>query len=121
VPDLRVNYVQVDSMNKCVPQDWFLGYDQFTVYTFLNLAGQITGKAGFLKSFFRIDHKVFFVNNLSMIDVDFGYDFIGNLGSDTTKFFSLKYLWMRTVQLFITFLGLGMCYVLVHLVSYLAY
>jgi len=37
--DSRVKYIQVDSMNKCVPQDWFLGYDQFAVYTFLNLAG----------------------------------------------------------------------------------
>ena len=26
-PDVRLKYLQVDSMNKCVPQDWFLGYD----------------------------------------------------------------------------------------------
>lgn len=25
--DVRIFYMQVDSMNKCVPQDWFLGYD----------------------------------------------------------------------------------------------
>lgn len=25
--DVRLSYVQVDNMNKCVPQDWFLGYD----------------------------------------------------------------------------------------------
>lgn len=37
IKDLRVKYIQVDSMNKCIPQDWFLGYDQFAVYTFLNL------------------------------------------------------------------------------------
>ena len=37
IKDLRVMYIQVDSMNKCIPQDWFLGYDQFAVYTFLNL------------------------------------------------------------------------------------
>ena len=38
-PEVRIKYIQLDSMNKCVPQDWFLGYDQFAVYTFLNLAG----------------------------------------------------------------------------------
>ena len=35
--DVRLKYIQVDSMSKCVPQDWFLGYDQFSVYSFLNL------------------------------------------------------------------------------------
>ena len=35
--DLKVKYLQVDNLNKCIPQDWFLGYDQFSVYTFLNL------------------------------------------------------------------------------------
>lgn len=37
IPGVRMKYLQVDILNKCVPQDWFLGYDQFSVYTFLNL------------------------------------------------------------------------------------
>ena len=37
VPGVRMKYLQVDILNKCVPQDWYLGYDQFSVYTFLNL------------------------------------------------------------------------------------
>lgn len=40
MPNIRMKYIQVDSMNKCVPQDWFLGYDAFAIYSFLNLAGQ---------------------------------------------------------------------------------
>ena len=43
-------------MNKCVPPDWFLGYDQFAIYTFLNLVGNEDepGKEkGFLKTYIR--------------------------------------------------------------------
>jgi hypothetical protein len=36
---IRMKYLQVGSMSKCVPQDWFLGYDQFAIYTWLNLGG----------------------------------------------------------------------------------
>ena len=36
---VRMKYLQVGSMSKCVPQDWFLGYDQFAIYTWLNLGG----------------------------------------------------------------------------------
>ena len=57
MPNLRVKYIQVNSMNKCVPQDWFLGYDQFAVYTFLNLAGQRESEAGYLSSYFRPEKK----------------------------------------------------------------
>lgn len=39
--DVRLKYIQMDIMNKCVPQDWFLGYDQFAVYALLKLTGQI--------------------------------------------------------------------------------
>ena len=51
--DLRVKYVQVDSMSKCVPQDWFLGYDQFAVYTWLNLNGFREGEAGYFRTMIR--------------------------------------------------------------------
>jgi len=37
MPEVRMKYLQVDILNKCIPQDWFLGYDQFSVYTFFNL------------------------------------------------------------------------------------
>ena len=43
-------------MNKCVPPDRFLGYDQFAIYTFLNLVGNEDepGKEkGFLKTYIR--------------------------------------------------------------------
>jgi hypothetical protein len=49
--DIRLKFVQVDSMNKCVPQDWNLGYDQFAVYTFHKLAGQTANEAGFLTTY----------------------------------------------------------------------
>ena len=57
---MRLKYMQVDSMNKCVPQDWFLGYDQFAIYSFLNLVGKAGNRgslresaSGFLKTYFR--------------------------------------------------------------------
>ena len=45
--------MQVDHMSKCVPQDWFLGYDQFSLYTFLNLNGRNEGQSGFLRTLIR--------------------------------------------------------------------
>lgn len=35
IRSLRLRYLQIDSKHKCVPTDWYLGYDTFAIYTFL--------------------------------------------------------------------------------------
>lgn len=47
--DIKLRYMQVDSKHKCVPTDWYLGYETFAIYTFLQLAGN----KGFLKPLMR--------------------------------------------------------------------
>jgi len=32
--NIRLRYLQIDSKHKCVPTDWYLGYDTFAIYTF---------------------------------------------------------------------------------------
>jgi hypothetical protein len=115
--DVRLSYVQVDSMNKCVPQDWFLGYDQFAVYTFHKLTGQIQGQAGYLKTNLRTgavnslgDHEALMVN--------YSQDFTGNLNHDDEHFY-LYYAWHRLQNIFFTFFDLGMCYSLSSFAAYL--
>jgi hypothetical protein len=67
-------------MSKCVPQDWFLGYDQFAIYTWLNLNGQQNGEAGYLNTFIRPKNNKFnLFNNLNTITVGFANDFQANL------------------------------------------
>jgi hypothetical protein len=118
-PNLRIKYMQVDSMNKCVPQDWFLGYDQFAVYTFHKLAGQIDGQAGYLKTYFRPGKKMInLLNNLEVLNVNYSSDFIGNLNQDDSHFY-MSYLWMRLRQLFSSLLDLALCYCIISFTSYL--
>lgn len=31
---IRARYLQIDSKNKCVPSDWYLGFETFTIYSF---------------------------------------------------------------------------------------
>lgn len=63
MPDLRIRYLQVDTKHKCVPVDWFIGYDTFTVYTFLNLVGfGSRGARGYLKTLMRDDHSSFLID-----------------------------------------------------------
>lgn len=105
IKDLRVKYLQVDNLNKCIPQDWFLGYDQFAVYTFLNLQKQISKRFhpilsgngfdknqtnppiiknenhefmyGFIKTYFRPERGWKFnpVNNLDRFTLDYAARF----------------------------------------------
>ena len=35
--DLKFKYIHVDGKHKCVPSDYYLGYDTFMVYTFYSL------------------------------------------------------------------------------------
>lgn len=63
----RLMYVQVDSSYKHVPIDWFMNYDSFAIYTFLNLVGTGEGSpGGWLRPFFRLEDK---------FTVDFKKDF----------------------------------------------
>ena len=50
---VRFQYLQVDSLNKCVPQDWFLGYDHFIVYSMLNLLKGSDDQQYFLSTYIR--------------------------------------------------------------------
>ena len=47
--NIRLRYLQIDSKHKCVPTDWYLGYDTFAIYTFY----QLTGNKGYLKSLMK--------------------------------------------------------------------
>lgn len=47
---MRARYLQIDSKNKCVPPDWYLGFETFTIYTFFQLAGS----RGYLKDFNKV-------------------------------------------------------------------
>lgn len=54
IPGLKVRYLQVDIKNKCVPIDWFIGYDTFSIYSFINLLGfGKHGTGGYLKTILR--------------------------------------------------------------------
>lgn len=108
--NIRLSYLQVDSMHKCVPQDWFLGYDQFAVYTFHKLGGQIKGKAGFLKTYFRQEAETS-LRDREPLMVEFDKDFKSNFDPDNS-FFYVHYIWQRWVNMFFTFFDLGLCYAL---------
>jgi hypothetical protein len=53
-----------------------VGYDQFAIYTWLNLNGLQNGVAGYLKTFIRPKKNNFnLFNNLDTFTVDFSNDF----------------------------------------------
>ena len=115
IDGLKVKYIQLDSMNKCIPQDWFLGYDQFAVYTFHKLAGS----KGYLKTYIRpIATKFNLFNNLKVLNVDYAKDFTGILYQDQS-YFIIQYVWLRSKQLLSTMTDLTLCYSLVYISSYL--
>lgn len=31
---LKASYIQLETKNKCIPTDWYLGYDTFMTYSF---------------------------------------------------------------------------------------
>ena len=60
----------MDIKNKCVPIDWFLGFDTFSLYTFVNLVGfGKHGVGGYLSTYFRDESGGF--------TIDFKRDFEG--------------------------------------------
>ena len=107
-------------MNKCVPQDWFLGYDQFAIYTFLNLAGQREQEAGHLKTYFRPPGKVPFnlLNNLEVLSVNYSQDFNGDLHHKDRSYF-MSYFIMRFKLLVESVFDLSLMMVVIVFVSYL--
>ena len=118
VPDLRVKYIQVNAMNKCVPQDWFLGYDQFAVYTFLNLAGQRESEAGYLNTYFRPEKKgINLINNLEMLNVDYGREFGGNFLTEEGQISRLSYFAIRFKELIEAIFDLILLHTITYLVS----
>lgn len=92
VPGLKVHYLQVDTKNKCVPVDWFIGYDAFAVYSFINLIGYgPTGSKGFLRTILRPFDEAF--------TVDFAEDFhsVGTKGSGIFAHFKAKFWLMLAI------------------------
>ena len=86
IPDIKVRYLQVDTKNKCVPIDWFIGYDAFAVYSFINLIGfGPTSSKGYLKTILRPHPNAF--------KVDFANDFmdVGTSGSGLFAHFKVKF------------------------------
>jgi hypothetical protein len=79
IPDLRTHYLQVDIQNKFVPVDWFLGYDTYVIYSFVNLVG-FGPQKGYLKTLLR-DEPFW---------VDFEKDFIGSSGQGLWRHFETK-------------------------------
>lgn len=73
-------------MNKCVPPDWFLGYDQFAIYTFLNLVGnedKSFNEKGYLKTFIRSKkNQINLLNNLNTFKVNYAKDFADLVSND---------------------------------------
>jgi len=118
VPDLRVNYIQVNSMSKCVPQDWFLAYDQFAVYTFLNLAGQRESEGGYLKTYFRPQKSgINLLNNLEVLNVDYGQDFKGDFLTEDGEISHPSYFAMRFKALIEAIFDLILMHTITYLVS----
>ena len=81
-----MHYLQIDTKNKCVPVDWFIGYDAFAVYSFVNLIGYgPTGSQGFLKTILRPYREAF--------TVDFANDFssVGTKGAGIFTHFKAKF------------------------------
>ena len=85
IPGLKVRYLQVDTKNKCVPIDWFIGYDAFSTYSFINLIGYgPTSTKGYLKPILRAypnDYKIDFANDF--------YD-VGTQGAGFISHFRIK-------------------------------
>ena len=78
----RLLYVQVDSNYKHVPIDWFMNYDSFAIYTFLNLVGYGEGSlGGWMRPFFRAENKFI---------VDFKKDFFNYGQGGLVSFFWQK-------------------------------
>lgn len=84
ITNVRFKYLQVDTLNKCIPQDWFLGYDQFSVYSFINLQkmfgnNNITQRqlGGHLNTYFRPARawSFNFINNKNRFTIDYKTDF----------------------------------------------
>ena len=58
------------------------------------------------------------LNNLEVLNVNYGADFVGNLNQND-KHFYMSYLWMRSRQLFSTLFDLGLCFGIISFISYL--
>ena len=98
IPGIKVRYLQVDTKNKCVPIDWFIGYDAFSIYSFINLIGYgPTSSKGYLKTILRPYPNAF--------KVDFANDFtaVGTSGSGMLAHFQVKF-WLMLEILYDLFL-----------------
>jgi hypothetical protein len=88
IPNLKVRYLQVDSKNKYVPADWFIGFDSFTIYSFVNLLGfGDTSVGGYLKPLMRSEKTSF------MIDFQNDFSQLGSTFDGLTQHLWLK-LWL---------------------------
>jgi hypothetical protein len=72
--NLRIRYLQVDSKHKCIPTDWFFGYDTFAIYSFF----QLSRSSGFFRN---LENNKF---------VEFNNDFHSIYGIISFLFFKTK-------------------------------
>ena len=77
---LKYRFLQVDSLHRCVPSDWYMiGYDTFAIHTFLRLVrgGGSEMMEGYLKPFFgRTNTNTFLIDYSKEFNVArgiFGY------------------------------------------------
>ena len=91
IEGLKMYYLQLDSSQRCMPVGGPLGYDTFSVYTFVNLAGY-GSNGGYLKTWLRDEDR--------MLEIDFKED-LNSLGSSGDGLWghakSKAYLIMDTV------------------------
>lgn len=81
VENLKMYYLQLDSLHKCMPAGGNLAYDTHTIYTFIDLIGFGHGdSSGYLRTWFRDDP----------LEVDFGEDFISMGGKGSGLWGHLK-------------------------------
>jgi hypothetical protein len=80
-----LRYLQIDSKHKCVPTDWYLGYDTFATYTFL----QLSQTKGYFKTLTK-DTIIDYERDFHQIRGFFGY-----------LIFKFKLIWSSFFDLFL--------------------
>ena len=104
IEGLKLRYLQVDTKNKCVPIDWFIGYDTFASYVFINLIGYgPTSTGGYVKTVLRDPKDDGF-------EIDFAKDFT-DVGTVGAGFFSHFYTKIKLIFVVLKDLTLIFCLV----------
>ena len=85
IEELKMFYLQLDSLHKCMPAGGNLAYDTHTIYSFIDLIGfGHQDSSGYLRSLFRSEP----------LEIDFGTDLLtmGGKGNGLWGYFTCKFL-----------------------------